>query len=323
MKTLEPKSHSRLVIAIVITIIFILSFVMVLFKTTYAKDSENNFACSTFNGIFWGPDSAQTKVTLIKDSDIDIEKYDGVTDFYDNRAIVFVNGKQGIIDTNGRYLIEPGVYHYMDFVDDGIAAENDEKIMSLSYMARDVLLKDYIVVRSGDLCGLIDNTGKTILRSSLDFDDVYLINSQYAVISKRALEVDQYDKLGVVRLSDEKKIVPLEYSCLMMNADCSRIFAQKRLVYLPTSEEAKMNGYLDDADIYDFDGNIVGNYDAVCYPQEGLATVVDDGKCGVIDADGNLVIPFRYTRIDCFSDGLAYYEDGDKSGYIDRRGNIQ
>ncbi len=56
--------------------------------------------------------------------------------------------------------------------------------------------------------------------------------------------------------------------------------------------------------------------------QDGLAVMKDeDERHGAIDTQGRVAIPFRYTWLEPFSDGMASYsrEDG-SSGYVDRAG---
>lgn len=56
---------------------------------------------------------------------------------------------------------------------------------------------------------------------------------------------------------------------------------------------------------------------------EGLASVQNkDGKWGVIDKQGNTVIPFTYDKIGGFSEGLASVGVNDKWGFIDKQGKM-
>lgn len=56
---------------------------------------------------------------------------------------------------------------------------------------------------------------------------------------------------------------------------------------------------------------------------EGLISVQKDGKWGVIDAQGNTVLPFKYDRgIGSFHNGLASFSNGEKYGFIDKTGKV-
>ena len=51
---------------------------------------------------------------------------------------------------------------------------------------------------------------------------------------------------------------------------------------------------------------------------EGLAAVMKDGKWGMIDHDGNVVIPFKYQGLTSFSQGRCAVLINGKWGCIDR-----
>jgi hypothetical protein len=55
---------------------------------------------------------------------------------------------------------------------------------------------------------------------------------------------------------------------------------------------------------------------------EGLAAICENEKCGYIDHDGNVVIPFKHKEAGRFFDGLAIVKFGDNWGYIDRSGKF-
>ena len=50
---------------------------------------------------------------------------------------------------------------------------------------------------------------------------------------------------------------------------------------------------------------LVMKYDDVKEFSEGLALVSEDDKCGFVDKEGNIAIPFVYDNAWSFSDGLA------------------
>jgi len=55
--------------------------------------------------------------------------------------------------------------------------------------------------------------------------------------------------------------------------------------------------------------------------KEGLAYIIKNGKYGVIDKTGKVVIPIIYDYVSDFNDGLAHVWKDDKQGYIDKNGN--
>lgn len=57
--------------------------------------------------------------------------------------------------------------------------------------------------------------------------------------------------------------------------------------------------------------------------REGRASVVLDGKVGVIDKAGKFIVPPRFDRIGGFSEGKAFAESSSKSFRIERDGKVQ
>ena len=55
---------------------------------------------------------------------------------------------------------------------------------------------------------------------------------------------------------------------------------------------------------------------------DGLVSIYKDGKYGVIDKKGNIVINFEYDNIGDFSEDLFSAGKDNKYGYIDKEGNV-
>jgi hypothetical protein len=62
-------------------------------------------------------------------------------------------------------------------------------------------------------------------------------------------------------------------------------------------------------------------YDGVRDYNEGRAVVRINWKYGVIDLDGNEVVPLKYDLVERFSEGRAGVKLNDKYGVIDSEGN--
>lgn len=64
------------------------------------------------------------------------------------------------------------------------------------------------------------------------------------------------------------------------------------------------------------------NYRAGAYFSDGLAAVCKhDGSSGFIDVDGEIRIPFTFSGLDLFHEGLCAIGRGTNVGYVDRAGN--
>jgi len=84
-----------------------------------------------------------------------------------------------------------------------------------------------------------------------------------------------------------------------------------------------------DVGVIDEEGGLIvsfGIYDSILPFSEGLAAVSYDNSWGFIDRYGNVIIPFEYTYVRPFTNGLATVQLGhwpdDKWGFIDREGNV-
>jgi len=53
---------------------------------------------------------------------------------------------------------------------------------------------------------------------------------------------------------------------------------------------------------------------------DGIAVFYNDGKYGAVDRTATFVIPPEYDFLDDFSEGMAYYRQGDETGFIDLSG---
>ena len=63
-------------------------------------------------------------------------------------------------------------------------------------------------------------------------------------------------------------------------------------------------------------------YDAIDKFDHGLALTIKNGKSGMIDIKGKVIIPNEYDAIDKFDHGLALTIRNGKSGVIDIQGNV-
>lgn len=65
-----------------------------------------------------------------------------------------------------------------------------------------------------------------------------------------------------------------------------------------------------------------GRYQNLSAPADGLVTAIDqDGRCGVLDTAGQTVIDFQYDNIIAVSEGLISVETGGLVGVLDTEGN--
>ncbi|MCL1878193.1 MAG: WG repeat-containing protein, partial [Defluviitaleaceae bacterium] len=67
----------------------------------------------------------------------------------------------------------------------------------------------------------------------------------------------------------------------------------------------------------------MGEFDHIADFSEGVASARRDGQTGLIDRDGNIIIPFEYDSIGRLEDGMATARKNGQVGLIDRDGNVR
>lgn len=74
--------------------------------------------------------------------------------------------------------------------------------------------------------------------------------------------------------------------------------------------------------VIDADGQeiIPNNYDMISNCSEGMLMVKLNGKCGYINKTGKVIIPIKYDNACPFSEGYAAVEINGKWGFIDKEG---
>lgn len=223
-------------------------------------------------------------------------KYDWVGAFSDGRAVVMRNKKWGYIDSDGNEVV-PLLYDNATNFSDGRAA---------------VCLGDY---KTGRRWGVIDKNGDNII--SPVYDDMSPFCGGYArvVVSGKGC--------GIINRNGTE-VVPCKYNIentypkhtwfpagRILASDKNRRFFlldKKGREVLPLDEYAHVqplprSGYAQ---------NIHGY----------LMAEKRGGKTGVIDAAGNVIIPFNYTRMQLESDSILLVFDGNNMGYLSLTGEV-
>jgi hypothetical protein len=223
-------------------------------------------------------------------------------DYYDVKP-----GKWGFVNLEGEVVVEPKYVYAVGFWNGG--GEH-------SVVARFV---------DGKLrWGVIDQTGKEVipciypeaycrwgeavafkkeengLYGLMDFDGIVIVEPKFEYIEgydpkhKLVTAGDSEDDLGVYSVELGRMITPTEFDCIdygdrMISCEI-RYTSKKRY--------------------YDYDGNELSfnDFDSV-FEDKGLLKVWKDGKLGVIDWDGNILVPF------ILESGLDFHLDYYHKGY--------
>ena len=202
-----------------------------------------------------------------------------------------------------------------------------DKTIDIDYADVTYVSSDLIVARSGDNFGIfgIDKTEKV----KAEYQSIEFAFSDNFIAKKG-------DKFGVINAAGEE-LVPFEYSAISVNEKANCLFAKKaddnNTYLIDRNHEVKvagtdiqvLDGYIrakvnDEYKFYNFKFEEKSNRDA--YANHTLYVAKNDGKYGLVNRDGTLVVQYEYEDITEQNDYgyVAIKKDG-KWGVIDQYGN--
>lgn len=206
-------------------------------------------------------------------------QYDDVR-IWDGRYVaVSYNGKWGVIDVEGNWVIEPK-YDGACAMSEGVA-----------------------VVQAGDKWGIIDGEGRWKVKPRFPIDDAH--DEEYERISRSGLiNMKIGNKWGYVDANGTTRIEP------------------RYMVASPFSEERARAALLENGVAYwtyiRTDGSRITNdlFRMANHFEGGVAGVMRDDLYGVIDREGNWVIPREYNRVFLACGDLYAARKGDRWGVL-------
>ena len=202
-----------------------------------------------------------------------------------------------------------------------------DKTIDIDYADVTYVSSDLIVAKSGDNFGIfgIDKTEKV----KAEYQSIEFAFSDNFIAKKG-------DKFGVINAAGEE-LVPFEYSAISVNEKANCLFAKKaddnNTYLIDRNHEVKvagtdiqvLDGYIrakvnDEYKFYNFKFEEKSNRDA--YANHTLYVAKNDGKYGLVNRDGTLVVQYEYEDITEQNDYgyVAIKKDG-KWGVIDQYGN--
>ena len=216
-----------------------------------------------------------------------------------------VDGKFGIIDQKGKFIIKDSPYwlspisnkvfdakidddHY--FVDKNMNKIHDSPFRYSSKGSKKYRIF-YVYENNKFLGGIINLKGKIELSAIYDRID---FNEKYQVFI-----VQKETKYGMLD-AKLQTILPFEYDKILSNKNTNRFVVSKN----------KKHGFVDEK------GNVVIDlmYDEAESFSEGLAAVVKNDKWGFIDENGNTIIDFNFVgTMTGFINGYAKFYKGNRT----------
>jgi|GEM_PF-2236038 len=256
--------------------------------------------------------------------------YDSLDSFENNFAIVskkdWSNERFGVIDKNGNVLI-PMEYDEIKRAGNGVVLDRDiegvhwDSFWSITngtavYIGEYYSINPYFcdgltwVQQHDGKCGFIDTFGAVII--PLIYEDADIFSDGLACVK-------QNGKIGYINTTGEV-VIPFEYEI-----NGSALFYSRFT-----------NSYA--AVIKDGQSVIIDTSGAVAYPffinsssldqlrNHGSTFVIKDGKYGMIDKNGSLVIDYLFSAVESFVDGYAFVieptDTGNRYGIVSQDGKI-
>lgn len=230
------------------------------------------------------------------------------------------DGKYGLIDTLGRWMVEPR-YDYCSHYSEGLAVvENGRKSGYIDTLGREMVpLKYYVArkfsnglapVRMGGKWGYIDKSGREVIPCKYDFCYDFQKNGTAIVRVENDKKLQHY----IIDRNDNVKAIIEDRVCVGYkdNSILWCMHGEERRSYRLTDYEGK--------ELASYDGVLLEDGD---YYSDGAMIPVRQGrKWGLADKDYRLIIPCKYRRAEGYSNGrgaIVTLKDG-STRYIDRRG---
>ena len=233
--------------------------------------------------------------------------YDNISNFYSGLATVYKNQKVGLIDQFGR-AVTPVVYDRIDPFQAGVTLANKdgkwgvlntfgETVVPFIYEDGGVYPNGVIQMRKGNKAGIFDRTGRVIVPfGKYDFVRQSTGNLVF---------VERGGKIGAIDITG-KEIVPLIYTgvretmnglAVVLDNDKSTVINQSGRAILPLQKY-----------------NTNDDHGISFYENGGILVLSStDNKWGLVDYNGNTVLPCEYFSIGRMNDGYVVVQN--EKGY--------
>ena len=235
----------------------------------------------------------------------------------EGQFIVEKNGKYGVVSEKGTIIL-PLKYSFINSNKNGYTVTLNDKTGLFNSEGKEIIPISYrwiytdeiddnipIVARLNGKEGYINTKNEWVIPPT--YRDAFAFRQGLAKVQKEGTKHYMY-----INLKGEPVIQDF-YTDMFDSSDNANIVT----VLLRENNECKYK-------VYDFKGNLLGNYDNFRKNRTGNAVfaVKKDGKWGYIDANGKIVIPLEYEEVADFSEGLAPVCKNGKWGYINLKKEV-
>lgn len=269
---------------------------------------------------------------------------DSVSNFQEGLARISVDGRYGYINREGEIIIPP-VYDYGSNFQDGYAqVRKDNKEGVIDRAGRELVAPEYVEIdRRGDcFIGekngkyyIFDSQGKALLEEPCDevsgYDEIFL---RYADTGKhgfihegKAVFLDPAYSLGVI-LHDRELVIAWQdgYQGVMsFQGEVKIPFCYNSITYDKGAEVFIVSNEEQDKGLIaadDFSQPVKCIYRSIGPFVNGQAAVSVEGKYGIIDTQGNLILPLEYDEIHLLENGAYWFKKDEASYLFDAAGTL-
>ena len=263
-------------------------------------------------------------------------EYEDARQFDDDRVVVKKNGKWGCINNLGEVVL-PIICDYTFLTADGRVKiglggkyglfDFNENSFVVPIEFEDVYIRtecspsswEIIGVKLNGKYGFIDMEGNTIIDfqydsiQSFDPDGIAIVakNGKYGVINVYGEEILPFDYLDLAYFSAENIFAENSYGKW-------GILDENFILKVPYE-------YDDTSSLIKVCANIkkgLADYEILFRWVDYKIAVKKDGKCGIIDINNNVIVPFEYDDILYCDDDYIHVSKNGKWGYVNKEGDI-
>jgi hypothetical protein len=266
-------------------------------------------------------------------------KYTYASDFFNGKSNIIKDSISGLLLENGIERMFPeynATYWYKDNL--GIAIkdekygfidENGKTIITLKYEDAFPFYEGYASVKENDKWNYVNENGKKIFPDSLTFSYRPMINNN-AVFMLKGTDVEKTKSMMTdngrrtfVEFLNKTGHIQLKEGLININGN---------IIVNPIYDE--ISGYFQNGHMRVRNNGktgIINEVGKVIIPLEyedisdlkgGLFLAKKSNKYGMIDINGKIVIPFEYSKIRFFNEGLALVILNGKAGYINKKNEM-
>ena len=266
--------------------------------------------------------------------------YDNIIDFYGNQCIsVMISREVGMVNAKQEFVVELGKYDMISKFNDasfiaekdkkfGLVSTNDEVIVDLVYDSMDTTTDGNVLARKDNKYSILDKSGKELSLKDMDCEDghitVNLTKTKYPFyINPDGSQSDyklQYSYIGEYYIRD----ITDKYYCVYKEGAKLGLTDKNMNIILPCEYTVLEPSAFDDVFVAQKEGMGKQYIDASGNPVEYLNKYKDPAMTssgyiigkdenynkGMIDKNGNVLIPFEYSDIVEIARDVFYLKEG-------------